>query len=133
MAAPAVPVLTPDPAALARLGTYLQGLAALLPVTVLAPRIEPHVPPNLVLQQGCTATYSLRPGLAEAFGRLDIALQQAIAPTGATYLPLAALGLDMAQDFMSCQALYWSDGDHWSPAGEARFGPRLLGILPDFR
>jgi peptidoglycan/LPS O-acetylase OafA/YrhL len=124
-----VPPLTPDAPAIARLSAYLAGLAAHVPVTVLAPRIEPQVPPNLVLRRGCATPYTLRPGLAQAFARLDQALAGALGAT-VTYIPLSAQGFDIATDFLTCDALYWSDGDHWSTAGERRFGARLLPLLP---
>jgi len=38
--------------------------------------------------------------------------------------------LDMTTDFMTCDTIYWSDGDHWSTSGEQHFGPRLLAALP---
>jgi len=126
----AAPDLPPDLAGLSRLGLYLSGLAAHVPVTVLSPRIEPHVPPNLVMRAGCQARYALRPGQEQAFLALDQALAQALAGSNVALIPLAAQGFDMDQDFLTCETLYWSDGDHWSPSGEARFGARLLPILP---
>ena len=38
--------------------------------------------------------------------------------------------LDMTTDFITCDTIYWSDGDHWSTSGEQRFGARLLAALP---
>jgi peptidoglycan/LPS O-acetylase OafA/YrhL len=129
-AAQPMPALSPDAATIARTLAYLAPLARAVPVTMLAPRIEPHVPASLVLQHGCNFAYALRPGQEQAFRRLDKALQDALAGTAIAYLPLAAQPLDMAQDFMTCSTLYWSDGDHWSRSGEARFGARLLPLLP---
>lgn len=126
----AVPPLPPDQPGLDRLAAYLRGLAAHVPVTVLSPWIEPHVPPNLVLRAGCKARYALRPGQAEAFQALDAALARTLQDSGIALVPLAAQGFDMGQDFLTCDTLYWSDGDHWSPSGEARFGARLLPLLP---
>ena len=122
--------LEPNQPAIARLTSYLDSLAQHVPTTMLSPRIEPHVSPNRVLRGGCAATFTLRPGQAQAFQNLDATLKAATADHTFTYLPLAAQPFDMADDFMTCDTLYWSDGDHWSPSGEARFGTRLLPSLP---
>ncbi len=129
-AAEAVPDLPPDRPAIALALTYLDRLAAHVPTAWLAPRIEPHVAPNRVLRGGCSAAFALRPGQAKAFQNLDQTLQTEAANTRVTYIPLLAQPFDMAADFMTCATLYWSDGDHWSRSGEARFGARLLPTLP---
>ena len=129
-----IPPYPPDPARIARTIAYLAKLAQTVPVTWLAPRIEPHVSANRVLRQGCAASFTLRSGQAEVFTRLDAALAAAVAEAkvpGLTYLPLAALpALDMTTDYMTCDTIYWADGDHWSTSGEQRFGARLLAALP---
>ncbi|MGQ0384338.1 MAG: acyltransferase family protein [Gammaproteobacteria bacterium] len=126
-----VPRLAANARKLAALVAFLDGLAGHVPVTVLAPRIEPHVPPNLVLRVGCGGSYALRPGLEATFRNLDTVLAARLGGTRVRYLVLAAHDFDMTQDFMTCETLYWSDGDHWSPSGEARFGARLLPLLPE--
>lgn len=102
-----------------------------IPITWISPRIEPHVSPNRLLRSGCTRPQTLRPGQAEAFVRLDAAIASRAAAHGLGHLPLAALDFDMARDFVTCDTLFWSDGDHWSTAGEARFGARLMPHLPE--
>jgi len=129
-----IPPYLPDPARIARTISYLEQLARTVPVTWLAARIEPHVSVNRVLRQGCAARFTLRPGQAEVFTRLDAAIAEAVAQAKVpelSYLPLAALpALDMTSDYMTCDTIYWSDGDHWSNTGEQHFGPRLLTALP---
>ena len=125
-----VPDYPLDSAEIDRVASYLAGIAADVPVTWLAPRIEPQLPPALVLQLSCAAKFSLRPGQRAAFERLDAAIAARLAGTQVKYLPLAALPFDMATDFLNCAQDYWSDGDHWSTAGEAYFGARLLPFLP---
>ena len=129
-AADPVPPFAADPAAVAALLTYLDRLAAHVPTTLLAPRVEPHIPPARVLRAGCSATYALRPGQAQVYQTLDRTLATASAGTRVAYIGLDAQPFDMASDFMTCDTLYWSDGDHWSASGEARFGARLLPVLP---
>ncbi|MDP3961286.1 MAG: acyltransferase family protein [Pseudorhodobacter sp.] len=129
-----IPPYPPDRALIARTISYLATLAQTVPVTWLAPRIEPHDSVNRVLNQGCGARFTLRAGQAEVFTRLDTAIAAAIARAGVPglrYLPLTALPpFDMTTDFMTCGTIYWSDGDHWSNTGEQHFGPRLLAALP---
>jgi peptidoglycan/LPS O-acetylase OafA/YrhL len=126
-----LPAFGVNAVAVSRIATYLrQIVAAGVPVIWASPRIEPHISANRVLRLGCTEVPALRPGQIDAFVRLDDAIRTAAATAGASHLPLAAYGFDIAQDFMSCDTLYWSDGDHWSTAGELRFGTRLLPRLP---
>ena len=124
-----VPDYPLDSAEIDRIATYLAGIAAHVPVTWLAPRIEPELPPGHVLQMTCAATFALRPGQRAAFERLDAAIAARLAGGPVKYLPLSATPFDMATDFLDCTHDYWTDGDHWSPAGEAYFGARLLPIL----
>lgn len=125
-----VPAFATDTAAITTLIAYLDRLGADVPILMLAPRIEPHISPALVLRAGCTAAFALRPGQAQVFRHLDETLAAASAGTRVTYVPLSAQPFDMASDFMTCATLFWSDGDHWSASGEARFGTRLLASLP---
>jgi peptidoglycan/LPS O-acetylase OafA/YrhL len=125
-----VPDYPPDSAEIARITAYLDEIAASLPVTWIAPRIEPQVSPAKVLADSCAATFALRPNLVETFERLDATIAEALVGTGVSYIPLSRFPLDMARDFLDCQTDYWSDGDHWSPAGEAYFGARLLQVMP---
>ena len=125
-----VPDYPLDTAEIDRVASYLSGIAAAVPVTWLAPRIEPELPPALVLQLTCAARFNLRPGQRAAFERLDAAIATRLAATPVKYLALAATPFDMASDFLDCDHDYWTDGDHWSPAGEAYFAARLLPLLP---
>lgn len=117
--------------ALGQIEAYLKALhSAGVPVLWVSPRIEPHIAASRVLRSGCATVPALRAGQVAAFDRLDLAVGDAAVRAGVAHLPMSAYGFDLAQDFMTCDALYWSDGDHWSSAGEARFGARLLPQLP---
>lgn len=35
------------------------------------------------------------------------------------------LDLHLPEDLLNCETVFWSDGYHFSAAGEARFAPRL--------
>ena len=124
-----VPHLTPDRAEIAANLAFLTGIAAAVTVRWIAPRIEPQVPPAKVLQDTCAATFALRPGLVDTFQRLDAAISAALAGSPVAYEPLSRFPFDMTTDFLNCQVDYWSDGDHWSPAGEDYFAARLIATL----
>jgi peptidoglycan/LPS O-acetylase OafA/YrhL len=120
---PPYPLDTPE---IGRIADYLRGIAAHVPVTWLAPRIEPQLPPAQIVRQGCDAGYDLRPGQRALFEALDAAIAAALQGGPVAYLPLSAMPFDMKTDFLNCDVTYWSDGDHWSAEGEARFGARLI-------
>jgi peptidoglycan/LPS O-acetylase OafA/YrhL len=118
-----------DDAAVEAVANYLAELNSLVPVTWLASRTEPHIAPNQVLRARCDDVVALRPGLEALFDELDQVAFTAAKARAIGYLGLSVLDYDHTQDFMTCDALFWSDGDHWSEAGEARFGARLLPHL----
>ena len=75
---------------------------------------------------GCDHEYAPRPGTRQVFDKLDVAIERRMTTTGAEYVSQnKLLGLTFPEDFTSCDALYWSDGDHFSDAGERRFGARM--------
>ena len=110
------------------LASYLKQLSQHVPVSWLASRIEPHLSANRVLAQNCTAHLALRPGQEAAFNRLDAAVAQKAG--NIDYLPLSVMDFAAAMDVMTCDDLFWSDGDHWSASGEARFIARIMPNLP---
>lgn len=127
----AMPAFGVNRAAQDAIETYLRALhASGVPVLWLSPRIEPHIAANRVLRSGCTTAPALRPGQLEVFERLDRSIAEAAGRAGVEHVPLSAYGFDIRQDFMTCQSIFWSDGDHWSRSGEARFGARLRPQLP---
>ena len=66
----------------------------------------------------------------EIFERLDAYLAQAASAAQLGYVSeMQAVAFDVTRDLYSCDALYWSDGDHWSPQGEQSFGARLTPAL----
>lgn len=109
--------------------SYLQDLSLYSSVKWFLPRVEPHMSRELILEKGCTYNFQLRPGQREVFENLDkeiknrvqFARHQALSVVSQTEL----IGLHLPGDFMDCQQIYWSDGDHLSAAGERKFGARL--------
>jgi hypothetical protein len=104
-----------------------------VPVTWFGPKIEPHVDGETMLGIDCDRAperLALRPAHDEIFRRLDARLAEAAAGAGIGYVSaIAALDFDIRTDLYDCAALYWSDGDHWSPEGEARFGARIAPAI----
>jgi hypothetical protein len=106
---------------------YLLELSNYTKVTWFGSRIEPHVPQNILLRAGCDGNFALRPGQAEAFLMLDQHIGRLVANGGRiNYVSqVDVVKLDMAKDYITCDTLYFSDGDHYSAAGDVRFGSRL--------
>lgn len=117
-------------AAIDRAFEVLRAFDAQVPVTWLGPRIEPHVSMETMLGIECDAaatTLALRPAHLAGFRALDAHLAQAAAEAGVGYISeIETVQFDITAELFSCDALYWSDGDHWGPAGEKLFGARLV-------
>lgn len=105
---------------------YLLELSAHTDVVWLSPRLEPQFTRKHILQNGCAAGFALRSGQAANFVRLDAYIEHQLRDTEIGFVSQNdLLNLDFATDFMDCEALFWSDGDHFSAAGERRFGARM--------
>lgn len=114
---------------------YLETLQRAAPearIVWLGPRAEPHIPHRYMIRKGCDASYALRPNQTAAYERLDSQLHDRLAGTPIHYVSqMELMEFDITRDFMTCDVLYWSDGDHFSRAGEERFGKRIVpGLLP---
>lgn len=115
--------------------TYLARLSELSSLVWVGPRIEPHIGLNYMLNAGCDHTYALRPGIDTLFADLDRTLASASAAAGVRYVSLIdAVQFDARSEFMTCEQLFWRDGDHWSLEGAKLFVGRLLAqALPELR
>lgn len=121
-----VPHYDPDLNRLIAVRDYLEGLSRYVPVAWLTPRTEPHISPEFIRKWGCSHDYQLRPGTQEVFGRLEDAIATLLDTSDVQVLAQSGLlNLSLPEDLLSCDALYWSDGDHFSNAGEERFGKRM--------
>lgn len=132
-----IPPLAADLDLVAQTVGYLEGFAtAGVDVAWLGPRFEPWIDPHQLMELGCDpGAATVRPDVVRAFTRLDDALQAQAAhwrEGGVEYVSEQALvRFDPELDFASCDALFWSDEDHWSWAGADRFGGRIVGALLD--
>ena len=122
-----------DEAAINQVFAVLEHFNAVVPVTWFGPKIEPHVAPETMLSIACDRSpdlLRLRPAHQEIFERLEGRLADQAADSGIGYIRvLPVLNFDIGSDLYDCEHLYWSDGDHWSPEGEARFGARMTPAI----
>lgn len=117
---------------IARNAAYVEALAEHVPVVWLTPRTEIHIRPTDIMARGCSHAFALRPGQAEIFARLARAIETQVGQRQNLAVldqgPL--LHLTLPQDFLTCEALHWRDGDHLSRSGlqwlGARLGPALV-------
>lgn len=77
-------------------------------------------------RRGCDYPYAFRENQLEQYERLDSYIAKTVAESQFTYISqLDLLDITLPEDLLSCEALFWQDGDHLSAAGEDRFGARL--------
>ena len=108
---------------------FLSELSQLVPVKWFLPRAEPHISTNTILKLGCAYDYQYRENQLETFENLDSYIESYVSenfPEDITPISQNHLFLfQFPQDFMTCDTIYWSDGDHLSAEGEQYFGQRL--------
>lgn len=105
---------------------YLERIASHIPTVWLSPRIEPHIQPTFIRKAGCDYPYMLRPGTEEVFLKLEATIAETLSASPVEFMSQHnLLKLSFPEDFLSCDVLFWSDGDHFSNAGEERFGKRM--------
>ncbi|PIE06984.1 MAG: acyltransferase [Rhodobacterales bacterium] len=121
--------IEPDPERIGIAVDYVRRLSQHVPVQWFLPRVEPHIASNYVLRNGCEGSYFFRENQVELFDTLERVIAAELDAVGSDRLTWvsqnALFGFDLAQDFMSCDEIFWSDGDHFSETGEVRFGARL--------
>lgn len=106
---------------------YLTELSNFTAVTWLGSRIEPHITTRQILQKGCHYAFALRPGQQQPFNELDAYISSRLpANENIRYMSQnEMMNFDFTHDLMTCSDKFWDDGDHYSSAGEIRFGKRL--------
>jgi len=94
---------------------------------IIGPRIEPHIQMKYVSKYTCENKFITRSALDSAFVELDNKLQNIF--FGSRYISLQKLiKFSIDRDFINCSEIYWSDGDHWSVAGEKKFSQLLKDL-----
>ena len=105
---------------------YLMKLVPYSHVVWLGPRVPPFIRESVIVHRGCDYPFRLRPREQEMSAQLDAAIALRVQGSGINYRSQVELDrLDMAKDFMNCDVIYYTDENHYSHAGEARFGARV--------
>ncbi|MEZ9821096.1 acyltransferase family protein [Shewanella sp. 10N.286.45.A1] len=106
---------------------YLKTISNYTDVVWLGPRIEPQISDKTILKLGCDFDFSTKVDLVNSFKRLDLNISNVAKETSSIRFVSQneAFKYDFTVDFMNCNDIYWSDGNHLSAAGEARFGKRF--------
>ncbi len=115
---------------------YLTELSAHVPVVWLGSYVEPHLTilPLFRHAHNCELGISeVHPNTIRTFEELDVTLKKKLAEqTKVVYISAVdALQFDPYKDLYDCDDVFWRDGDHWSLAGQVRFGKRLLAAHPE--
>jgi len=132
--------IEPDMEHIAATLAYVKRLSETVPVLWFLPRAEPHIGKNYVLRNGCEGNYFFREGQYELFERLERVIRDAIdtarddagLQTKTWLSQNEQFAFDLSKDYMTCDDIYWSDGDHFSETGEVLFGKRLPDDFIDF-
>lgn len=131
-----VPDYGPNIAGVERVEEYLESLAPYAEIIWIGPRPEPHIPHEFMMREGCESHFTLRENQFGPYREMEREIATRLADSPVSFISqIDALAFDIHDDFMTCEALYWTDGDHLSQEGQARFGPRLmqaLEALPQF-
>ena len=111
--------------------TYLGKLASHVNVVWSGPWIDPHVTHNQLVANGCDGSTGLPNSfVVPSYTRLDQTVRELARERQISYVStINALNFNARLDLVDCQNVYFIDADHWSVAGEQRFGPKVLGAL----
>lgn len=121
-----VPDYIPNETYILAVKDYLSKLSVYGKVIWLGPHIEPQIRENVAVTLGCNHKFTLRPNLAEQFVQLDHTIERLLAGSPVRYhSQIEDIQLTLPQDYMNCNEVYFSDTNHFSPAGERRFGERI--------
>jgi len=106
---------------------YLKRLSAYVYVVWFGPRIEPHITDKMILKMSCNFKFKTRRNEEELFDNLDSYINRLTKGSARMHFVSQneVLKYKFPDDFMTCNNLYWFDGDHLSSAGEIRFGKRF--------
>ena len=106
---------------------YLANLSQFVPLTWLGPRYDPMISLQSLMRHGCSFPYKARPGQEAIYKSLDeeIARQASAVPNMNYISQMKTVNLSHEKDLMNCNVSFWTDSDHYSAAGEKRFGKRI--------
>lgn len=117
-----------------KVAQHLQRMAKYTDVIWVGPWLEPHVNVNVLRRMALncwTVDVPIDRNILATFERLDETIAEHLKRyPGITYQSsVKALSFSSNVDLFDCEQIYWEDGDHWSGAGELRFGQQLASAL----
>lgn len=118
---------------------YLKSIAGMVSTVWLGPSLEPGQSVKLVrkLAMSCRAAdIGIDVSLDAALRRLDRDLKSTVLDQTnhiEYFSTIDALKFSKQEDIYDCNAIYWVNGDHWSLAGEERFGARIVNQLRELK
>jgi len=127
---PELPSLLLATPAIEATATYLERVAAVVPVVWVGPGIEPHVDVTNFRELRGAEERAL-PEIARRYRMLDAALAERVGGLGKVRY-LSRIGLFEAKEPLRLYddgCLMYRDTDHLSPCAERRLGPLLLRVL----
>ena len=108
---------------------YLERLSVETEVIWFGPRAEPHIGKKHVMQYGCKGDFRFRENQLETYKALDYRIAELLSDLNIKKLKYLSqidiFKFNLKEDFMKCNELFWSDGDHFSEDGEIYFGKKL--------
>lgn len=106
---------------------YLGVLAGYNRVVWFGSRLEPHITDSMIMARGCSYDYKLRENQHDIFDALDDDMESIVEkyPGLVFYSQNEMYKFSFPEDFMNCNNIFWSDGDHFSAEGERYFGSRF--------
>jgi hypothetical protein len=132
---PDIKVYQENTPSLERVEAYLTTLSKQVPVIWLGAYVEPHltIPPLFRHARNCELGISeVHPNTIRTFENLDRVLKTRLSSKAVKYISAVdALQFDPYVDLYDCENVFWRDGDHWTKAGQRRFGERLLAAHPE--
>lgn len=97
-------------------------------IVIIGPRIEPHIQTKYIKKYSCSHKFRTRENLDDAFNELDKVFSEVFKDS--LYFSIQEITqFSIDTDLLDCTEIYWSDGDHWSSAGERKFASKLIKFL----
>ena len=115
--------------------SFVQKIAASAPTIWLGPIIEPEHDVKSVRKLAMSCQFqdvATDKDLERGLMKLDRDIESLVGSNIANlkYISLIdILSSNWLVDIYDCDAIYWLNGDHWSSAGEKRFGTRIVSAL----
>ena len=116
---------------------YLKSLNINQKIVWLGPRFEPWLNANKMLKQALACVgerpkFKFKEEIA-IYSQIDKTLAQRLDRNKSiNYVSgMDIIKFNPSKDLYTCNEIFWSDGDHWSRAGEKEFGRRIINSLTD--